>query len=64
MRSVVLGLEISLDGYIARPNGSVDFLLMPKGYSLTPFALNRQTKSKMTSATPARILDLVLMVLI
>lgn len=29
MRSVSLGLEIRLDGYIARPNGDVDFLFMP-----------------------------------
>ena len=34
MRSVVLGLGISLDGYIARPNGAVDFLFMPKDYSM------------------------------
>jgi dihydrofolate reductase len=32
MRKVVLGLGISLDGYIARPDGSVDFLFMPKDY--------------------------------
>jgi dihydrofolate reductase len=37
MRKVVLGLGISLDGYIARPDGSVDFLFMPKGYSMAPF---------------------------
>jgi dihydrofolate reductase len=37
MRKVVLGLGISLDGYIARPNGSVDFLFMPKDYSMAPF---------------------------
>jgi dihydrofolate reductase len=37
MRNVVLGLGISLDGYIARPNGSVDFLFMPKDYSMAPF---------------------------
>jgi dihydrofolate reductase len=34
---VVLGLGISLDGYIARPDGSVDFLFMPKDYSMGPF---------------------------
>ncbi|MBV8673565.1 MAG: dihydrofolate reductase, partial [Acidobacteriaceae bacterium] len=34
---VVLGLGISLDGYIARPDGSVDFLFMPKDYSMAPF---------------------------
>jgi dihydrofolate reductase len=37
MRKVVLGLGISLDGYIARPNGDVDFLFMPKDYSMGPF---------------------------
>ena len=33
----MLGLGISLDGYIARPDGAVDFLFMPKDYSLAPF---------------------------
>ena len=37
MRNVVLGLGISLDGYIARLNGAVDFLFMPKDYSMGPF---------------------------
>jgi dihydrofolate reductase len=37
MRNVVLGLGLSLDGYIARPNGAVDFLFRPKGYSMAPF---------------------------
>ena len=37
MRNVVLGVGISLDGYIARPDGAVDFLFMPKDYSLAPF---------------------------
>jgi dihydrofolate reductase len=37
MRKIVLGLGISLDGYIARPNGDVDFLFMPKDYSMAPF---------------------------
>jgi len=37
MRKVVLGLGISLDGYIARLDGSVDFLFMPKHYSMGPF---------------------------
>ena len=36
-RKVVLGLGISLDGYIARVDGSVDFLFMPKDYSMEPF---------------------------
>jgi dihydrofolate reductase len=30
MRKIILGCAMSLDGYIARPNGSVDFLVMPK----------------------------------
>lgn len=37
MRRVVLGLGISLDGYIARTDGAVDFLFMPKDYSMGPF---------------------------
>src|SRR5437588_5124745 len=37
MRKVVLGLGISLDGYIARPSGAVDFLFMPKDYSMADF---------------------------
>ena len=37
MRNVVLGLGISLDGYIARADGAVDFLFMPKDYSMAPF---------------------------
>lgn len=37
MRNVILGVGISLDGYIARPNGAVDFLFMPKDYSMAPF---------------------------
>ncbi len=37
MRKVVLGLGISLDGYIARPDGAVDFLFMPKDYSMAGF---------------------------
>ena len=37
VRKVVLGLGISLDGYIARPKGEVDFLFMPKDYSMGPF---------------------------
>jgi dihydrofolate reductase len=31
MRKVILGCGVTLDGYIARPDGSVDFLVMPKG---------------------------------
>jgi dihydrofolate reductase len=37
MRKIVLGLGISIDGYIARPDGAVDFLFMPKDYSMGPF---------------------------
>jgi dihydrofolate reductase len=37
MRKIVYGVGISLDGYIARPDGSVDFLFMPKDYSMGPF---------------------------
>ena len=37
MRKVVLSAGISLDGYIARPDGAVDFLFMPKDYSMQPF---------------------------
>ena len=37
MRKVILGLGISVDGYIARRNGAVDFLFMPKDYSMEPF---------------------------
>src|SRR5882724_9214572 len=36
-RKVILGLGISLDGYIARPDGSADFLFMPKDYSMAEF---------------------------
>ncbi len=37
MRSVILGLGISLDGYIARSDGAVDFLFMPRDYSMSDF---------------------------
>src|SRR5258708_36888804 len=43
MRKVVLGLGISLDGYIARPDGAVDFLFMPKDYSMGPFFVTIDT---------------------
>jgi hypothetical protein len=36
VRKVVLGLGISLDGYIARLDGTLDFLFMPKDYSMAP----------------------------
>jgi dihydrofolate reductase len=37
MRKVIFSLGLTLDGYIARLDGSVDFLFMPKGYSMAPF---------------------------
>lgn len=37
MRKVIYAVGISLDGYIARPDGAVDFLFMPKDYSMGPF---------------------------
>jgi dihydrofolate reductase len=37
MRKVILGLGTSIDGYIARLNGAVDFLFMPKDYSMALF---------------------------
>jgi len=37
MRRIFLALSISLDGYIARPDGSVDFLFMPKDHSMVRF---------------------------
>ena len=43
MRNVVLGLGISLDGYIARPDGAVDFLFMPKDYSMAEFLVSVDT---------------------
>jgi dihydrofolate reductase len=37
MKKVVLGLGVSLDLYIARLNGNIDFLVHPKDYSMGPF---------------------------
>jgi dihydrofolate reductase len=37
MRKVLFGVGMSLDGYIARPDGSIDFLFMPKDYSMAKF---------------------------
>src|SRR6267154_4400845 len=34
MRKIILSLGLSLDGYIARPSGDIDFLFMPKDYSM------------------------------
>ena len=37
MRNVLLGVGITIDGYLARLDGSVDFLFMPKDYSMAEF---------------------------
>ncbi len=37
MRNVIYGVGISLDGYIARRDHSIDFLFMPKDFSMAPF---------------------------
>jgi dihydrofolate reductase len=37
MRKVILGVSMSLDGRIARPNGDVDFLHTPKEHSVGAF---------------------------
>jgi dihydrofolate reductase len=37
MRKVILALGISLDGYIARRDGTFDFLFMPQDFSMAPF---------------------------
>ena len=37
MRSVIYGVGVSLDGYIARPDGTFDFLFMPKDFSMAEF---------------------------
>jgi dihydrofolate reductase len=37
MRKVILAVGTSLDGYIARPDGAVDFLFMTKDFSMAPF---------------------------
>jgi dihydrofolate reductase len=37
MRKIIFGVGISIDGYIARADGSVDFLFMPKDFSMAPF---------------------------
>jgi dihydrofolate reductase len=43
MRRIVLGLGISIDGYIARLDDAVDFLFMPKDYSMAPFMASVDT---------------------
>jgi dihydrofolate reductase len=37
MRKLIYSVGISLDGYIARPDGSVDFLFLPDDFSMGPF---------------------------
>ena len=37
MRKIILSCGISLDGYVSRPDGSVDFLFLPPDYSMAPF---------------------------
>jgi len=37
MRRLIYSVGISLDGYIARKNGEIDFLFMPKDFSMQPF---------------------------
>lgn len=44
MRKIILSLGISLDGYIARLDGAVDFLFMPKDYSMADFFASIDTE--------------------
>jgi dihydrofolate reductase len=37
MRKIILSLSTSLDSYLARRNGNVDFLSMPREYSIASF---------------------------
>ena len=37
MRKIILALGISIDGYIARLDGTFDFLFMPKDFSMAKF---------------------------
>ncbi len=43
MRKIILSLGMSLDGYIARPDGAIDFLFMPKDYSVAEFLATTDT---------------------
>src|SRR5258705_12838441 len=55
MRKVILGLGVSLDGYIARLDGSVDFLFMPKDYSMAPFFKTIDTAGMRRHASESRL---------
>jgi hypothetical protein len=37
MRKIILALGISIDGYIARLDGTFDFLFMPSDFSMSEF---------------------------
>jgi len=37
VRKIILGLGISIDGYIARLDGTFDFLFMPRDFSMAEF---------------------------
>jgi dihydrofolate reductase len=37
MRKIILGLGVSIDGYIARLDGTFDFLFMPRDFSMAEF---------------------------
>jgi len=37
VRKIILGLGVSIDGYIARLDGTFDFLFMPKDFSMAEF---------------------------
>jgi dihydrofolate reductase len=41
LRKIILGMNISLDGYVAGPNGELDFLY----HTMTPAQLEMETKS-------------------
>ena len=57
MRTIVLSVGVTLDGYIARPDGAVDYLFMPKDFSMAPFfasvdtAVAHRTNAAQTAAT-------------
>ncbi len=43
MKNVIYSVGISLDGYLARRNGEVDFLFMPKDFSMQAFVASIDT---------------------